>query len=79
MREKIASDLTAQYVCTEMLKENDSELKYSGLDETELKWNSGQRRCYPACSFITMRCKCVTEVKKFMRNLCSYVTQQTLL
>lgn len=52
MRENIATHLTAQYVCgdAEMLKESVSEFKYSGLDETELKWNSEQRGCYPTCS-----------------------------
>lgn len=44
MREKIATDLTAQYVYSdaEMQEKSVSEFKYSGLDETELKWNSEQ-------------------------------------
>lgn len=53
MREKIAtSGLTAQYVYSDVaaLKESVSEFKYSGLDETELKWNSAQSGCYPTCS-----------------------------
>ena len=52
MREKIATDLTAQYVYSdaETLKESVSEFKCSGLDETELKWNSEQPGCYPTCS-----------------------------
>lgn len=52
MREKIATDLTAQYVYSdvETLKESVSEFKYFGLDETELKWNSEQQGCYPTCS-----------------------------
>ena len=52
MREKIATDLTAQYVYGggETQKESVSELKDCGLDETGLKWNSGQRGCYPTCS-----------------------------
>lgn len=61
MREKIATDLTAQYVYSdaEMLKESVSEFKYSGLDETEPKWNSGQRGCYPTCSL--SGCECSSE------------------
>ena len=52
MREKIAADLTAQrvYSDAETLKESVSEFKCSGLDEAELKWNSGQRGCYPTSS-----------------------------
>lgn len=52
MREKIVTDLTAQYVDSdaEMLKESVSEFKYSGLDETQVKWNREQRGCYPTCS-----------------------------
>lgn len=54
MREKIATDLTAQYVYgdAETPKESVSGLKYSGLDETETeaKWNSEQQGCYPTCS-----------------------------
>lgn len=52
MREKIATELTAQYVYSdaETQKESVSEFKYCGLDETELKWNSEQQGCYPACS-----------------------------
>lgn len=52
MREKIATDLTAQYVYrdAETVMESVSEFKYSGLDETGLKWNSEQRGCYPTCS-----------------------------
>lgn len=44
MREKIATDLTAQYFYrdAETVKESVSVFKYSGLDETGLKWNSEQ-------------------------------------